>query len=767
MAPFAAVLAAGDALPVQPIHCDVTDYNTVGPAGPAPVPDGLIDFGDVVRTWRIGDPASAAAAAIAHDPDQALRISLDVLAGFHGELPLTEAEAEAFWPLVLSRAAVCALAGSHQARLSPENAHIAKTTDDDWAIVRGAAAVHPAVATAAARAVCGFAPWPAGEGLAERLRDAGAAPLLEADGALVAHDGSVTSLDPPPTASGNLFAAVAVGRWGEVRLPDAPPGFTRPATLHLGADLHVPAGTLVRAPLAARVETAGDRTIVLALEAEPAYVRLTGLEPSVDAGARVEAGEEIGRAVRPVHLQLAAAPDLPGLGLPRERDAWLGLCPDPSPLLGIDAAAPAPEDARAALAHREQAVASPQRLYYDEPPEFVRGTGHVLYDADGRPYVDAINNVAVIGHSHPAVAAAADRQFRLLNTNSRFLYGVMSEYAERLAALLPAPLDRVFLVNSGSEAVDLALRLARVATGRQDVVALEGAYHGWTTATDELCANGVDRPNWRELLPPHIHIAELPDPYRGRFGDDGPAYVASLRSELAAADARGGAAAFVCEPLLGNQGGVPIALGYLTAAYEAARAAGALCIADEVQVGYGRTGDDFWAFAHEGVLPDIVCVAKATGNGHPVGAVVCSPEIADAFDRAAPFFSSTGGGPVSCAIGLAVLDAIEAEGLQANAREVGGRLKAGLEALAAAHPVIGAVHGRGLYLGVDVVHPGTRDPDPVTAMALCERLLDLGAVVQPTGDAYNVLKVKPPLCIDDAAAAHLVAALERALEEGV
>jgi len=324
----------------------------------------------------------------------------------------------------------------------------------------------------------------------------------------------------------------------------------------------------------------------------------------------------------------------------------------------------------------------------------------------------------------------------------------------------------VFLVNSGSEAVDLALRLARAATGRQDVVALEGAYHGWTTATDELCANGVDRPNWRELLPAHVHVAELPDPYRGRFGDDGPAYVASLRAELGAAASRGGAAAFVCEPLLGNQGGVPIARGYLAAAYEAARAAGALCIADEVQVGYGRTGEDFWAFEHEGVLPDIVCVAKATGNGHPVGAVICSAGIADAFDRTAPFFSSTGGGPVSCAIGLAVLDVLEGEGLQENARVVGARLKEDLEGLAAEHPVIGAVHGRGLYLGVDIVRPGTRDPAPEEAMAICERMLELGAVVQPTGDAYNVLKVKPPLCIDAAGAGHLVAALERTLLEG-
>ena len=260
-----------------------------------------------------------------------------------------------------------------------------------------------------------------------------------------------------------------------------------------------------------------------------------------------------------------------------------------------------------------------------------------------------------------------------------------------------------------------------------------------------------------------MHIAALPDPYRGVHGDDGPAYVESLRTELAA----GEPAAFICEPLLGNQGGVPIASGYLPAAYTAAREAGAVCIADEVQVGYARTGDTFWAFEHEGVLPDIVSVAKATGNGHPVGAVICTPEIADAFDRTAPFFSSTGGGPVSCAIGLAVLDTIEREGLQENARVVGARLKAGLEALAAAHPIIGAVHGRGLYLGVDLVRdPATRAPAPEEALAICERLRELGAIVQPTGDAYNVLKVKPPLCIDEAGADHLVAALERTLREG-
>jgi 4-aminobutyrate aminotransferase-like enzyme len=691
---------------------------------------------------------------------------------------------------------MCALASSHQARLSPDNAHIARTVDDDWGILRAAVAVHPAVATAAARAACGYEPWPPGAGAGARLLAAGALPVVEVPAPLVAVDLSVTAdvhrdgswLEParapaavpaggvpapagtsaPTGASAptgtSAGARTAVGRWGETRLTADPPGFTPPATLHLGADVFAAAGTPVRAPLAGRVARTSEREVVLALNAEPVFIRLAGITPGVADGDSVAAGTRVGSvAVSHVHVQLAAAPDLPGLGDPRIRTAWLALCPDPSALIGIDAAAPAPADASAQLTRRAAAVASAQRLYYEEPPEFVRGWRHFLYDAHGRPYVDAINNVAVIGHSHPAVTAAATRQFRLLNTNSRFLYGVMTEYAERLAALLPQPLDRVFLVNSGSEAVDLALRLARASTGRRDVVALEGAYHGWTTATDELCANGVDRPNWRELLPPHVHIAELPDPYRGRHGDDGPAYVESLRAELAA----GEPAAFICEPLLGNQGGVPIARGYLPAAYAAAREAGAVCIADEVQVGYGRTGDTFWAFEHEGVLPDIVSVAKATGNGHPVGAVICTPEIAEAFDRTAPFFSSTGGGPVSCAIGLAVLDTLEREQLQANARRVGARLKAGLERLAVAQPIIGAVHGRGLYLGVDLVRDReTREPAPDEALAICERLRELGAVVQPTGDAYNVLKVKPPLCIDDAGADHLLAALERTLREG-
>ncbi len=782
MAPFPGLLAGGDRLPVQPIHCDVTDYNTVGRAeGAGPIlPVGLLDFGDAVRTWRMCDPANAAVSTVAHELEDPLGACLAVLEGYHGETPLAEAEADAFWPLVLARAAVCAIFATQQARLSPDNVLVGGAVIHDWAILRAVNAVPPALGVAAARAVCGFEPSPAGERLAAHLRAADCAAVVA--GELAPVDLSVGSerlafgeWHDAGAMAGVVAVApgrVALGRWAEPRPWAGAPGFAPPATLHLGADVLAAPGTEVRAPLDGTVGAGPELVLACPLGGDVLHVGLAGVDASVAAGDVVARGQAIGVVAGAahdglpphVHVQAAAAPGLPRAGTPRERAAWLALCPDPSPLVGADARAPDAPDAEAERARRSRSVAAAQRLYYERPPAFVRGWRHHLYDADGRAYVDAVNNVAVVGHSHPAVAAAAARGFRRLNTNSRFLYGAMSEYAERLSALLPDELDRVFLVNSGSEAVDLALRLARTFTGRRDVVALEGAYHGWTTATDELCTSPIDRPDWRDALPPHVHIAEQPDPYRGRHGDDGPAYAESVAQACRAAEPHGGVAAFLAEPLLGNQGGVVPAPGWLAAAYAITRAAGGVCIADEVQVGYGRTGESFWAFTPEGVVPDIVCVAKATGNGHPVGAVICRRAIADAFDAAAPFFSSTGGGPVSCAIGIAVLDALEGEGLQANARRVGARLRAGFEALAAEHELIGAVHGRGLYLGVDLVSDrAARTPAPEAALAVCERLRTLGVIMQPTGDAFNVLKVKPPLCIDDAAADHVLAALARAL----
>jgi 4-aminobutyrate aminotransferase-like enzyme len=385
--------------------------------------------------------------------------------------------------------------------------------------------------------------------------------------------------------------------------------------------------------------------------------------------------------------------------------------------------------------------------------------------------VDVVNNVAVLGHSHPAVEAAVRRQLARLNTNSRFLYRVMVEFAEALAARFPAPLDTVFLVNTGSEANELALRLARTATGREDVLCVRGAYHGWTGATDAITTSAWDNPRALGTRPAWVHTVEPPNTYRGihRGPDAGTRYADDVRATLARLAAAGRApAAFIAEPLYGNAGGVVLPDGYLREVYADVRAAGGLAIGDEVQTGYSRLGSYQWAFEQQGVVPDIVSVAKAAGNGMAVGAVVTTRAIAEAFAADGSFFSSVGGSPVACAAGVAVLETIDREGLQANAREVGRYLKVGLERVAAAHPeIVGTVHGMGLYLGVELVRdPVTQEPADAEALAICERMLELGVIVQPTGDGNNVLKVKPPLCLDRVSADLVVCALERTLAEG-
>ena len=452
-----------------------------------------------------------------------------------------------------------------------------------------------------------------------------------------------------------------------------------------------------------------------------------------------------------------------------EAAGWLLLCPDPSPLLGVDVAAPR-ESTTDLLRRRDAAFARVQEHYYREPVRIERGWRHHLVDTDGRAYVDMVNNVAAIGHGHPRLADAVHRQLQTLNTNSRFHYAAVAELSERLAALCHDELDTVFLVNSGSEAVDLALRIAQTVTGRLDVVAVREAYHGWTMLSDAVTTSLYDNPTALENRPDWVHLASAPNTYRGRFRgpDSGADYALELRElvERIASEGRP-PAAFICEPVFGNAGGVMLPEGYLAQAYDAVRSVGGLCIADEVQVGYGRLGHHWWAYEMHGVRPDIVTVAKAMGNGHPLGAVITSRSVADAFAAQGSFFSSAGGSPVSCVAGLTVLDVIEDEQLQANAAAVGDHLVARIGELQRRFPIIGAIHGMGLYLGVELVRDHeTLDPATAECYAICERLRELGVIVQPTGERANVLKIKPPMCLTRESADFVVDQLERVLREG-
>ena len=408
--------------------------------------------------------------------------------------------------------------------------------------------------------------------------------------------------------------------------------------------------------------------------------------------------------------------------------------------------------------------------YYVDPPQFERGWNTLLIDTRGRAYLDLVNNVTAIGHSHPRLADAVGRQLHLLNTNSRFLYGAYADFAEKLLEHSPDPsLDTVIPVNSGSEAVDLAIRLAQAATGRRDLIAAREGYHGWTMAADAVSTSAFDNPSALASRPDWVHLVDAPNDYRGphRGPGAGAAYAAQVGEVAAGLCAEGRApAAFICEPVLGNAGGVMPPAGYLAAGYEAVRANGGLAIADEVQVGYGRLGGAFWGSELQGAVPDIIAVAKAAGNAYPIGAVIARREIVDALRSEGMFFSSAAGAPASAVAASTVLDVIRDEELQRNAAEVGAHLRAALEGLAERRRLIGPVHGSGLYLGVELVRDrATREPAREETARVCERLLDFGIIMQATSERQNVLKVKPPMTLTAGEADVFVAALDAVLGE--
>ena len=772
-------IAAG--LRVQAIHGDVTDDNVVGrPDGAGRLrPDGIIDFGDLARSWLVADLAVTCASVLRHDPDRPFSV-LPAIRAFHDVVPLTDVELEALWPLVVLRGAVLVASGEHQALLDPDNDSATGPLESEWRIFHAARSVPFDLAEATVRAALGL-------GAPARLRPALSAVgtsgrLLPSVTSLVVVDLSVTSDhlhggrflmagvegDVLRTAAGGGAAST---RHGEARLTRTVlDSATEPATVALGVDLVLPAGTGVSAPWDTTVAEVVGATV--RIDGAAGRLTVSGLEPAVTPGARLEAGAPLGTVANgEVHVQLCVVPTLdpPRFATPSAAGGWTALCPDPSPLLGVDVAGRR-DDAATLLERREDVLAGVQEHYYAEPMRIERSWRHHLLDTDGRSYVDMVNNVAAIGHGHPRLADAVDRQMRLLNTNSRFHYAAITEFSERLAALAPEGLDTVFLVNSGSEAVDLALRIAQVATGRPDVVAVREAYHGWTMLSDAVTTSLYDNPAALDSRPDWVHLASAPNPFRGRFRGpaSGPDYAREVRELVDRITVEGRPpAAFISEPMFGNAGGVLLPDGYLAAVYESVRAVGGLCVADEVQVGYGRLGHHWWAFDMHGVTPDIITVAKAMGNGHPLGAVITTRAVADAFAAQGSFFSSAGGSPVSCVVGSTVLDVIADEGLQANAATVGDRLIERCTELMDRHPIVGAVHGMGLYLGVELVRDrDTLEPATEECYAICDRLRELGVVVQPTGERANVLKMKPPMCLTRESADFVVDCLETVLRDG-
>jgi 4-aminobutyrate aminotransferase-like enzyme/Ser/Thr protein kinase RdoA (MazF antagonist) len=422
------------------------------------------------------------------------------------------------------------------------------------------------------------------------------------------------------------------------------------------------------------------------------------------------------------------------------------------------------------LAERRKWIGLNVSLAYQEPLKIVRGWMQYLYDEEGRRYLDAYNNVPHVGHCHPRVVKAGQDQMAVLNTNTRYLHDLINRYAERLCATLPDPLSVCFFVNSGSEANELALRLARAHTRARDMIVLEHAYHGNTTTLTDISPykhngpGGTGAPSW-------VHTAPIPDLYRGLYRrDDAKAaerysqYVIEIIEALRESGV--GLAGFIAESFPSVAGQIVFPESYLARVYAAVRAAGGVCIADEVQTGYGRVGTHFWAFETYGVVPDIVVLGKPIGNGHPIGAVITTPEIAASFDNGMEFFSTFGGNTVSCAIGLAVLDVVIEEDLQSHALQVGNRMLEGLRQLMDRYSIIGDLRGSGLFLGVELVrNRDTLEPATEEASSIANRMRELGILLGTDGPFHSVIKIRPPMPFSLNDADLLLATMQRILGE--
>ena len=766
-----------EALPRQAVHLDLTDANVVvSREGGFVRPDGVIDFGDLSHTWAVSELAITASSILGHVGAQVTSI-LPAIRAFHAVRPLSRSEADALWPMLVLRTAVLIVSGAQQAVLDPDNDYLTEQSDDERRMFELATSIPIDVMTAVIRADLGMGEPSSPVRTQSQLIavDRTSAVTLDLSTTSDLYDHAFDTAGALPGDVVDDFArtalrqgaALVVTRFGEAALSRAPKlSQDSPLVVATGVDLWVAADTEVAAPWDGDVSHDGETVTV---RGEAFELALTGVSGSVSGN--VGAGDVLGKSTAQQRVRLtvrpAGAPVAPAFTSAEVAPGWLACSRDPRPLLGL---APAHQiDGEDLLTRRDASFAPVQEFYYRTPPQIERGRRHFLMSTRGRCYLDMVNNVTVLGHAHPRIADTANRQLRKLNTNSRFNYEAVVEFSERLAALLPDPLDTVFLVNSGSEASDLALRLATAATRRRDVVAMREAYHGWTHGTDAVSTSTADNPNALATRPDWVHTVESPNSFRGKYRGAGASrYAEDAVAQIDALIAQGHPpAAFICESVYGNAGGMALPEGYLRQVYGAMRAGGGLAISDEVQVGYGRLGQWFWGFEQQDAVPDIVSVAKSVGNGYPLGAVITSRAVADAFSAEGYFFSSTGGSPLSCAIGMTVLDVLREEGLQDNALRVGAHLKARLETVRDRHPLIGTVHGFGLYLGVEMIRdPQTLEPAPEETTAICERMLDLGVVIQPTGDHSNILKTKPPLCLDIESADFYVDTLERVLTEG-
>ena len=793
-----------------------------------PLVTGVIDFGDALYTHTINELAIACAYACMHKPDP-LAAAAHVIRGFHEVYPLEAREVAVLFPLIAARLMITVASAAFNKHQEPDNEYLSISERPAWELLEKLRHISPALAHFTFRHACGWEPCPTratfDNWLTANKGALGQAVVL-APQKVIDMDLSVGSLELGNNSDFDTIstfnrtierileaadARVAIGGYGEIR-----PFYSTDAyevignngpqwrTVHLGTDIWAVAGTPVLAPLDGTIhsfqyndaERDYGPTIILAHQVSEyltfytlyGHLGLAALE-GIEVGMSVRKGQQIATIGPPpingnwpphLHFQvmldmLGKEGDFPGVAFPESADIWLSICPPLPGLIGELAQNFSHKKESFTLPDilqaRQQHLGKSLSISYDTPLHMVRGHMQYLYDATGRRYLDTVNNVPHVGHQHPRVVRAAQRQLAVLNTNTRYLHEQIVLFAEELLATLPDELSVVHFVNSGSEANELALRMTQAYTGQRDMIAVEVGYHGNTGACIDISSYKFDGKGGNGA-PPFTQIVPIPDTYRGQYRNPenaGSQYATHVAQAILNLQRQGrNIGGFICESILSCGGQIVLPEGYLSEAYGHVRAAGGLCIADEVQVGFGRVGDAFWGFELQGVVPDIVTMGKPIGNGHPLAAVVTTKAVAEAFANGMEYFNTFGGNPVSCAIGREVLQVIKDEDLQVHAKTMGDYLIEGLLSLKQRYPVIGDIRGHGLFLGIELVqNRETREPAAHQTRYLANRMRTCGILMSTDGPFHNVLKIKPPMCFNHQNAAFLMEYLEQILGEDV
>lgn len=789
--------------PQQINYNDANDYNLLCRWNPDTLvfeAHGFLDFLDMVYTHRINELAIACAYIILDLPDP-LRGAAEVLAAYHEINPLEDRELSVLYAQILSRIMISLTVSAINRRDHPENTYLQITDNQAWGLFDKWSRLSPDLAHYTFRAACHKVPHPDQEIIVEKLKKIKFHPLLD-PGLLLKYHMFNFQVDSPELGNFEQFAndnaiignlrqiltdkgvRLGIGRYSEIRPFYTTDSFVSEGndgsswrTVHLGLDFFTDSGTPVFAPLEGTIHSLQDNahprdygpTLILSHEVDgiiffTLYGHLTrkSLEmwkpgQVLSAGQHLcNIGEHGENGGWPPHLHFQIILDMmdqigdfPGVAAFNEMDVWTSICPDPLLLTGISSHYEKQIDPVLLEQDRRKNLGYNLSLSYKQPLFIQRGMMQYLMDHTGRRFLDTVNNVAHCGHEHPRIVRKGQSAMAVLNTNTRYLHPQIIGLAAQLTKLMDPSLSVCYFTNSGTEANELAIRLAKNYTRQKDILTMQWAYHGNTELMIGLSSYKFDRKGGQGK-PPHTHVIPMPDTFRGMHAgtpDPTAAYLGEVQIILDRLQNQGsGLVGLLAESILSCGGQVVYPPGFLSHAVELVRKAGGLYIADEVQTGLGRTGDFFCAYENEQVIPDIVTFGKPLGNGHPIGAVVCNPKIADAFNNGMEYFNTFGGNPVSTAIAAEVLTTLYEEKLMDQAKQTGDYLKYEFTRMKQEHPILADTRGSGYFLGIEFMIGN--QPATLQAKYFVERMKLKGILMSTDGPDDNVIKFKPPMCFD-------------------